>query len=266
MTGIRICTIAFIAMINVGSVIGSYAQLKPLRKVENNAFGKGEVLNFRVHYGFVNAGTAQVEVKKEDKKIGPRDVYHVVGTGTTNTAFDAFFKVRDHFDSYIDQQALVPWLYMNSQEEGKYKGHKNIVFNHYKDYAKNQDKEIPTPDNVQDLVSTYFYARCLDYSKAKVGDVFTLSTLIDDEVSTFSYKYLGKETITTDLGTIRCLKFCPTLLKGRVFKHEDDMICWISDDENKLPIRAEAQVLVGSVKMDLKSYSGVANPIAFVKR
>lgn len=239
---------------------------KQLRRVENKAFKKGESLNFRVHYGIINAGTAQLEVKTEDKKIGPRDVYHVVSTGSTNSAFDAFYKVRDRFDSYIDQEAMVPWLYINSQVEGGYTGHKNIAFNHYKDYAKTPEKEIKTPDNIQDLVSSYYYARCLDYSKAKPGEVFTMQTLIDNEVVTYHYKFLGREVINTEFGKIKCLKFCPTLLKGRVFKHEDDMTVWISDDENKLPVRAEAGLLIGSVKMDLTSYSGLANPIAFVKK
>ncbi len=242
------------------------SQNKPLRTIENKAFKKGEVLNFRVHYGIVNAGTATVEVKKEDKKIGTRDVFHIVGTGTSNSTFDLFFKVRSRYDSYIDQQAIVPWLFLRNIEEGKYKCHQNVVFYQYQDKAKSEKAEIATPDNVQDLASTYYYARCLDYTNAKVGDVFTLNTYLDDEINNFSYKYLGKETIKTELGTFRCLKFCPTLLKGRVFKNEDDMTVWISDDENKLPIRAEADVIVGTVKMDLCSYSGLANPLAIVKK
>lgn len=239
---------------------------KQLRQMKNNAFKKGEMLNFRVHYGIINAGTAKLEVMTEDKKIGPRNVYHVVSTGSTNSAFDTFYKVRDRFDSYIDQEALVPWLYTNSQVEGGYTGHKNIAFNHYKDYAKTSELEIKTPDNIQDLVSSYYYARCLDYTKAKHGEIFTMQTLIDNEIVTYHYKFIGREVIDTDFGKIKCLKFCPALIKGRVFKHENDMTVWISDDENKIPVRAEAGLLIGSVKMDLTSYSGVANPISFINK
>jgi hypothetical protein len=49
------------------------------------------------------------------------------------------------------------------------------------------------------------------------------------------------------------------LLQGRVFKEEEDMTVWISDDQNKIVIRAQANILVGSIKMDLKSWSGLAN-------
>jgi hypothetical protein len=46
-----------------------------------------------------------------------------------------------------------------------------------------------------------------------------------------------------------------------VFREEEDMTIWISDDENKIVIRAEANILVGSIQMDLKGYSGLANPL-----
>jgi hypothetical protein len=49
------------------------------------------------------------------------------------------------------------------------------------------------------------------------------------------------------------------LLEGRVFQEEEDMTVWVSDDKNRIVIRAEAEILVGSLKMDLSGYSGLAN-------
>ena len=72
-------------------------------------------------------------------------------------------------------------------------------------------------------------------------------------------KFVGREEIRTKHGTIRCIKFHPQLLEGRVFKDKDDMTVWISDDDNKIVVRAQAEILVGSVKMDLKNFSGLAN-------
>src|SRR5689334_155411 len=71
---------------------------KVLRTVENKAFRPGETLKFRIHYGFIDAGTATMEVKKEMKNIGGRQCYHIVGTGETVGAFDWFFKVRDRYE------------------------------------------------------------------------------------------------------------------------------------------------------------------------
>jgi hypothetical protein len=246
------------------TLLVTIAGAQNLRKINNDAFSYGEKLVFRVHYGIIDAGTAQLEVLNEEKKIGKRPVYHVVGTGTTNSAFDLFFKVRDRYETFIDKDALVPWLFIRHVEEGSYKLNQYVVFNQYNDEAKTEKGVYKTPDNIQDLLSTYYYLRNLDFTDIQPGKVFAQTAFLDDEVHQFYYKYLGKETITTDLGTFKCLKFCPSLLKGRVFKNEEDMVVWVTDDEAKLPIRAEAKILVGSIKMDLKSYSGVKTPLACV--
>jgi hypothetical protein len=75
-------------------------------------------------------------------------------------------------------------------------------------------------------------------------------------------KLIGRETIATDIGEIRCLKFRPIVQRGRVFKQEEDMTVWISDDANHLPVRAQADILVGSIKMDLSAVMNLANPLA----
>jgi hypothetical protein len=64
-------------------------------------------------------------------------------------------------------------------------------------------------------------------------------------------------------GKIRCLKFVPVLQKGRIFKKEEDMVVWLSDDENHIPIRAKAEILFGSLKVDLLAYKGIMHPFKF---
>jgi len=61
------------------------------------------------------------------------------------------------------------------------------------------------------------------------------------------------------------MKFHPVIQTGRLFKHEEDVTVWISDDANKIPLLAEGKVLVGSVKMELTKATGLANPSAIVK-
>jgi hypothetical protein len=112
------------------------------------------------------------------------------------------------------------------------------------------------------MLSAYYFARTMDLSNAKEGDVFAVNSFIDNEVWPLKIKYVGKETITTDVGKVRCLKFRPIVQKGRVFKKEEDLNVWISDDKNHIPIRAQANVLVGSVKMDIISYTNLANPLS----
>jgi hypothetical protein len=88
---------------------------------------------------------------------------------------------------------------------------------------------------------------------------------VDNEIFPLKIKFAGRETIKTDIGKVRCLKFRPVIQKGRVFKEEEDLAVWISDDLNHIPLRAEAEILVGSIKMDIMTCEGIAAPLALVK-
>ncbi len=254
--------ITFILILSLPAYLSAQTSL---RKVENKAFGPSEVLEYRVHYGFVDAGVAKLEVDPVVKKIGGRECYRVVGTGRSVGAFDWFFKVRDHYESYIDAEAMIPWLFIRKIEEGGYSKKQNVSFNHFKSTATSEKKTISTPGQVQDLISAFYYARTLDMSNAAVGDTFHINCYLDDEVFPMVIKYTGKEKIKTKAGTFNCIKFKPFLLEGRVFKEQEGMTIWVSDDKNRIPVRAAAEILVGTIKMDLTKYAGVANPLALLK-
>jgi hypothetical protein len=235
---------------------------QPLRVRSNDAFTTNEVLEYRVHYGLIDAGEARLEVASDLKQIGPRRCYQVIGTGKSLGAFDWFFKVRDHYESYIDSESMLPWLFIRKIDEGGYKKRQNVSFNHYKNTATSEKKTIGTPNHVQDLISAFYYARTIDFNNAAVGDTFLIHTYLDDETFPLVIKYMGKETVKTKMGKFRCIVFKPYLLEGRVFKEKEGMTIWVSDDKNRIPVRAQADILVGSIKMDIKNYSGLANPLA----
>lgn len=253
------------SIIFICSVFPLLAQ-KALRNIDTDAFKLGEELIFRVHYGVFDAGEATLTIKNTYDTLGGRLCYRVIGIGNSAPALDPFFKVRDRYESVIDKQALIPWLFIRRVDEGGYKINENVVFSQYKNTATSEKGSFPVPDNVQDLVSAFYYARSIDYSKAKEGDVFPIRAFLDNEVVPLNLKFIGREKIKTKLGTFRCLKFRPMLQEGRVFKEEEDMTVWISDDKNKIPIRVQADILVGSIKMDIKFYSGLKNEPAIIHK
>lgn len=232
----------------------------------NFAFKEGEVLSYRVHYGFIDAGVAIIEVKPEIEEIGGRKVYHVVGNGYSKGTFDFFFKVRDRYESYIDKDALLPWLFIRRVDEGGFKFSQNYFFNHYKKEVKTEDNQVYSiPDEVHDMISAFYAARNIDFSNAKKGDVFTVMSFVDKELWPLKMKYLGKDEIKTDIGKFKCLKFCPIVQRGRIFKKEEDLLVWITDDKNHIPLRAQAKILVGSIKMDITDIKNNANPLSKIE-
>jgi hypothetical protein len=238
----------------------------PLPVKNNSAFRAGEVLTYRLHYGPINAGVAILEVKPDLIHINGRNVYHCVGTGYTTGTTDWFFKVRDRYETYMDKDALLPWLFVRRVDEGGYKFSQDYIFNHYaKKVDVGNNEKFDIPQGVQDMVSAFYTARNLDMTNVKEDDEFTIPCFVDKELWPMRIRFIGRETIETDIGKVRCLKFQPIVQKGRIFKKDEDMTVWITDDMNHIPVAAKADILVGSIRMDISGAKNLANPIAKVK-
>lgn len=242
-----------------------FAQTYGFRKVHNEAFKRGEKLTYKVHYGPIDAVSATIEVKDENKKFGDRNTMHIVGTGISKGSFDFFFKVRDRYESYIDEEALIPWFFGRRVDEGGYKMAQDYTFNHYKKTCSANGKNIECVENVQDMISGFFYARTLDLGAATLNQLFTVPTIVDGEMFNLQIKFKGRETVKTAFGKVKCLKFVPVLQKGRIFKKEEDLIVWLTDDKNHIPVKAKADILFGAIKLELINFSGLVNPMMVVK-
>ena len=236
------------------------------RNVKNEAFKSGEVLRYRIHYGMIDAGEAVLSVEESDKKVNGRKVMHMEGTGRSLGAFDWFFKVRDRYETYMDEQAMFPWLFIRRVDEGGYEINQDYTFLQNKNKVDlGTGKNIDAPANVQDMISCFYYARTINFDNAKVGDLFTINTICDGELFPLKIKYMGKETVNLRKGKYRCMRFVPVVLTGRIFKSNEDLSVWITDDKNKIPILAKAKIWVGSIKAEVVEFKNLANPIAKVK-
>lgn len=260
---------------STASNTGTSTGVKALKKVENNAFKPGEKLKYRVHYGFVDAGEAILEVQPKIKTHAGRNVYHIVGTGRSLGAFDWFYKVRDRYETFIDTEAMVPWYFIRKVDEGGYKIDETMSFNPLEGTVSTQStrNKKPTvkgsyevPQGIQDMVSAFYFSRTVDLTNIKVGDIIPINAFIDNEIVPLNIRYDGKDVVKTRKGTFNTLKFKPMVQAGRVFKAKDEMTIWISDDANRIPVRVESAVIVGSIKMDLVDFDNLANPVNFATK
>lgn len=247
----------------VGNPAPALREAQPLRTLQHNAFKPGEKLTYVVHYGWLNAGEAVVELKESPRDINGRKVLHAVGRGRSLGAFNTFYKVDDLYESFIDAQGVFPWVFLRRVSEGGYEFSQDYAYRQqYREVVTQKKVTHSVPANVQDMLSAFYYARTLDFSSAKVGDVFVIETFLDDELWPLRMKYMGKETVKLRNGKYRCLKFQPVVQEGRIFKGNDDLNVWVTDDGNRIPVLAQAKVLVGSIKMELTGYEGLVHPIA----
>jgi hypothetical protein len=226
----------------------------------NNAFRVGEKLTFDVKYGFVTAGIATFEIPRI-KKISGREAYQVTFEVNTVPSFDLFYKVRDRYETYIDVEGMFPWRFEQHIREGNYTRDFSAFFDQRKGKAKTSGGEYNIPKYVNDIVSAFFYARTLDYSKLKVGDKIPLKNFYKDKVYDLDVVYHGKETIQVDAGKFDCIIVEPLVREGGLFKSEGSILVWLSDDELKIPVRVKTKVVVGAIDADLTSYQGLAGKL-----
>ena len=239
---------------------------KELPIKSNEAFKEGEILSYRLHYGAMDAGVILMEVKPDIIEVGGRKVYHIVGNGYSKGSFDWFFKVRDRYETFIDKDALLPWMFVRRVYEGGVTINQDYTFNHYTNKVDvGAGEKVDVPEGTQDMISAFYSARNLDLTNAKEGDVFTINSIVDKEIWPLKIRYIGKEKIKCDIGTFNCVKFRPIVQKGRIFKHEEDLNVWLTDDKNHVPLRAQAKILFGSIKLDIVGVKNLANPTSEVK-
>ncbi len=237
-----------------------------LRQHPNNAFGEDEFTRYSVYYssmltGDVVAGEATISVKSHRKKFFDREVWHIVGEGKSKGAFNWFYKVRDRFESYVDKEALVPYLFVRRTREGGYVKDDDVYFYHNERRAVSRTATKSIPENTQDFVSALFFMRTLSLDDFDADSNYFIDFFLDDSVYISKVKFKGTEYIKTSLGTFRCLKFAPMMATGNVFADAYPVHVWVTDDENHLPVLAEATVIVGSVKMELIEYQNLMHPL-----
>ncbi|THD69510.1 DUF3108 domain-containing protein [Robertkochia marina] len=229
-----------------------------------NSFQSGEWFRFRIHFGFLNASYATLSLQEE--RLKGKEVYHVVGKGSTTGFARWFFKVDDNYETYFDKYTGKPYRFIRKIDEGGYTKDLVIDFNHDANNAlitnrkHNTKRIIETTEGVQDLLSGFYYLRNnYDTESLTRGDEVVMDLLYDDDDDVFKFKlkYLGREVLQTKFGKVRCLKFRPYVYSGRVFKEEESLTLWVSDDENKVPVRIKADLMVGSLKADLDAFKGL---------
>lgn len=236
-----------------------------LPSVTNNSFQVGEKLRYRVTYGFVDAGEAIMEVKSTSKKVNGRDLLHLKGTGRTLGGFNAFYKVHDVYESYVDKKGVFPWFFVRRVDEGGYKINQDYAFKHDKFKVDNgEGKEFKIPMGIQDMVSSFYYARTLDFKNMVKGDIIEFKCFMDDEIWPCKIKYVGDEVIHIRKGKFSCKKFIPIVQKGRYFESENDLNFWITNDENRIPILVRAKLPVGTIKLHLVEWEGLKHDISKV--
>ena len=249
----------------------SYSQTDIKRSVSNsiNSFKNGEWLQFRVHYGFFNA--SEIEIKLEKKKLDSISVFHAKGYGRSTGLLRLFFKVEDYYESYFKESDGLPLWFIRDIYEGGYTKNLEMFFNHDLNTVKLNDKKnnrilnFDINPNSQDLISAFYYLRNFyNTNNLEIGEEININMFFDEENYLFKLRFLGYDVLDTKFGNVECMRFRPYVQSGRVFKEQESVSLWISNDKNKIPLKMKAELKIGSIECDLENFKNLNHPFNII--
>ena len=243
---------------------------------ERLAYKGGERLHFTLSYelGAIHTDIATANLSLDEQVFNGQDVFHVAVDGRTIKIYDFFFKIREDFQSWFTRDGLRPLKFTRDTHEGRYHATNEYVYNWDAAepyiaadvYSSSRGKgrrqlELPLDPCTMDLPALFFYARNMDMDIVESGKKYPMTFAIDDEVFHVYFVLYGRETLDVKgLGKVRTIKFAAKLVAGEIFNGETDMIIWVSDDENRVPVCFKAPIRVGAGSGRLQGYSGLKHP------
>jgi hypothetical protein len=239
--------------------------------VTNNVFGDGEQISYTVSYNWgpvwVDAGLVTFSVKGE--LFHGKPAWHFKGTGKSFVSYDLLFKVRDYFDSWVEPETFRSLDFRRYVYEGGYTLLNTLNFDYGSQKIIAHTKSNNNPQRTDtlkvrpcafDMLSAIYYTRTLDFSDLHPDKKTFVTVLNDDAYYDIYLRPMGKEIIeSTDGKKYRCIKFAAKMVQGTIFKGEEDVLVWVTDDTNKVPIYIEAKIIVGTIKAYLKEAKGLRN-------
>lgn len=239
-------------------------------KTDNVAFGANEHLFYKVYYNWkdvwVKAGHVTFDVK--DVILNNKPNYHIKAVGQTYPFYNWFYKVNDVYETYVDKNTTLPNKFIRDVNEGGFKLDHTYDFNRelFKVHTaskvnKEKTKVLDFDFNscTHDMLSVIYQMRTIDFKTMKVGDEVPVEVFLDNEFYNLSMIYKGKAMVDTKFGKVKCIKVVPKVISGRVFKNEEAVTVYVTDDANKIPVLIESPISVGTVKAILDDFSGLKN-------
>jgi hypothetical protein len=248
----------FLLLINA-LVVNSQEIFIPAIK-PTTGFSAGENLTYQIRYGFMVGGTTTISLS--DSVYNKKEVFHAIAIAQTTGMAEVIYGIKDVYQSWFDKKTNLSYKQIRDIKEGSYTQYNEVTYNRKNNTVDSKLSGIHhVPAKILDLVTSLYYIRRMDFSKAKEDDMVLVNIYFPDEVFPFYLRYKGKETIRTKFGKISCLKISPVVEVGRMFKTPDDVSIWLTDDVNCIPILIEMDIrIVGKIHLKLMKYENINTP------
>lgn len=231
-----------------------------------NPVNAGETFEYKVTFGFFTVGKAQIQTSEKLYRVNGRPCYKIDVRGKTSGALTWVAAVDDTWGAYVDTLAFLPYLSYRHIKENNYRKNELTKFDqrnkmvelkvmNQKTGSFREPNIFQAMEPVRDVVTGYTYLRTLDYENKMAGDTITLYGVFEDEFYHMDVLFAGREILNTKLGKMDAYKLVPVMPTNQLFSGENAITIWLSADANKIPLKVEANMVIGKAGCEIISVS-----------
>lgn len=232
-------------------------------------FKIGETLTYEVNFSKLifsgTIGELKLSVSKpaSSSSLPGHETLELKAEGVSKGFFPSLFgvKIKDRYVSLVDQTDFGVHSTIKFLDEGKIHREQKSVIDRVtgrvtytdRDLTKQKSeprvKEKPSPSWVQDLLSCIYFVRT---QPLNAGDVIPVPISDGGEVYNIEVIAGKREEIKTAAGRFKAIQLNAKVFDGRYIRRSGEMLVWVTDDSQRIPVRARVKTSGTTVTVDLK--------------
>ncbi len=222
-------------------------------------FAPGETLTYNVTWSVFPAG--QVVASLKQLGSGSQDDYEIDTTARSSGFVSLLFNIDNAYHSVFDPRTLCSQKIFKTINEGRRHKQTQIVFDSARKVAILDEKDLSKPGHpvkkaensipacVEDIVTAFYYLRRMPMH---IGEQIKIPVNDGSKTHEVLVDVQQRERVQTPIGSRYAFRVEPHAL-GDLYKKKGRMLIWFSDDQERLPLRIKAMMLVGTITGNLVS-------------
>ena len=236
-------------------------------------FSSGEELVYQAEFnkGLLHGiDVAEFRFKATTERVSARGLspddpvtLHLVGDIVSKGLFPriAGFRFHEHVESAVDPDPFTVLRTSKLEEQGKRVRASEAVFDHEarrvtwteRDPSQTQPPRtnaVEFSEPIQDVLTVIYFLRT---QKLEVGKTFEVPLCDSGRVFRFSVAVVERKQLNTVLGRVSAVRVDPALFgENGLVRSRGSLSIWITDDNRRLPVKAQLKVDIGTFDIKLK--------------
>ena len=240
----------------------------------DHPFQSGEELTFDIHYkyGLVMIKAGSANYKLVGSNYNQNDSYLSTIDFKTNPFFDKIFKMRDTLSSQMTIN-LLPLYHVRSVYEGHYHFREEMFINKFtKNHSEirliRKSGEILKIDTIltantesYDMLNLIHLIRSFDYSQTASQQARNATAFVGRDKIPVIVRYEGQSVVEkSETLKYKTYKIALDFADEAFTESKSAIEVWVSDDENRIPIKIRAKLRIGAVEIYLSSWKNLKHP------